>query len=156
MPHADFHTLSAPGVGPLLDRVCRLVEQAYAQGRRVHVHANAKGQAEALDERLWNYAPASFLPHNLVGEGPNPPPPIQIGWGEAEARNGDVLVNLAEAPPEQLFGRFERVLDFVPADEEGKAKARERYRIYRDRGFTLHVHMDEPHTNEPHSDPRHE
>jgi DNA polymerase-3 subunit chi len=147
MPQADFYTLTEPGEAPLLDRVCRLVEQAYAQGLRVHVHAADQTQAHALDERLWAYDPASFLPHNLAGEGPNPPPPIQIGWGEAEARNRDLLLNLADDPPEALFVRYGRLIDFVPAEEERKAKARERYRIYRDRGFTLRVHTDWPDTN---------
>lgn len=145
MTRIDFYTLSDPEPEATLSLVCRLIEDAYGAGQRVHVHADSQAQAHALDERLWCYEPASFLPHNLVGEGPHPAPPIQIGWGEATARNSDLLINLASTVPTALFGRFRQVVEFVPADEAQKAQARERYKFYRDRGYPLQVHPNTPH-----------
>jgi DNA polymerase III subunit chi len=38
------------------------------------------------------------------------------------------------------FGRFNRVAEPVGADEAARAAARERYRYYQDRGYTLNTH----------------
>ncbi|MBI2380442.1 MAG: DNA polymerase III subunit chi [Gammaproteobacteria bacterium] len=135
MPQVEFHTLTEPGEAAQFERVCRLIEAAYGAGRRVHVHAASEALAHALDERLWSYDPVSFLPHNCVGEGPYPPPPIQLGWGEAEARNTGLLINLSDALPPWPLSRFDQIAEFVPAEEERKAQARERYRYYRDQGY---------------------
>lgn len=148
MTRIDFYTLVEPAPDAALRLACQLVEQAYAEGRRVHVHAGSERLAHAIDELLWTYEPASFLPHNLVGEGPYPVPPIQIGWGEAQARNTDLLINLADEVPTALFGRFAQVAEFVPVAEDAKAKARERYRFYRDRGYPLRM-IQEPSATPP-------
>ncbi|MGB1191745.1 MAG: DNA polymerase III subunit chi, partial [Pseudomonadales bacterium] len=51
----------------------------------------------------------------------------------------DVLVNLTEETPE-CFSRFTRVAEVVMSTDEAKAKSRQRYKYYRDRGYPLEVH----------------
>jgi DNA polymerase-3 subunit chi len=51
----------------------------------------------------------------------------------------DVLVNLASTVP-AFFSRFNRVAELVGNDEAARAAARERYRFYQERGYTLNTH----------------
>jgi len=49
------------------------------------------------------------------------------------------MINLGlEVPP--FFSRFERVLEMVDGDAVQRAKSRERYKFYRDRGYELSSH----------------
>lgn len=144
MTQIEFHTLTDPAPEALLDRVAALVSDAYDAGRRVHVHAADQDQAHALDELLWTRDPSSFLPHNLIGEGPKPPPPIQIGWDALEPYHHDLLITLASDVPVAWFSRFQQVMEFIPVEETQKQKARDRYRFYRDRGYPLRVVNDSP------------
>jgi DNA polymerase-3 subunit chi len=50
-----------------------------------------------------------------------------------------VLISLASAIP-SFFSRFGRVADVVGATEEAKQQARERFRFYRERGYSLQTH----------------
>ena len=47
-----------------------------------------------------------------------------------------VLLNLDDAPP-PFFTRFTRLLEVVSTEEDDRAKARERFGFYRDRGYAI-------------------
>jgi len=47
-----------------------------------------------------------------------------------------VLLNLDDAPP-PFFTRFTRLLEVVSTEENDRAKARERFGFYRDRGYAI-------------------
>jgi DNA polymerase-3 subunit chi len=51
----------------------------------------------------------------------------------------DVLVNLDQTVP-AFFGQFERVAEIVSGDDNVRNQARERYKYYRDRGYSLNSH----------------
>jgi DNA polymerase III subunit chi len=53
--------------------------------------------------------------------------------------NAQVLVNFTDLLPEG-FERFERVVELVDQHPEALAKSRERFRQYRERGFTPETH----------------
>jgi DNA polymerase-3 subunit chi len=139
MTRVDFYLLGAGG-----DRrelvACRLAEKAYRLGHRVYLLAPDSPAAIALDELLWTFSQGSFVPHALcrdaadVGEHP-----VLIGHDEPPASVSDVLVSLAPQVP-AWFSRFARVAELVGADEDDKARARERYRYYRERGYPLANH----------------
>ena len=46
-----------------------LLERALEEGRRVLVRASSDEMVAALNERLWTYDDASFLPHGAAGDG---------------------------------------------------------------------------------------
>lgn len=50
-----------------------------------------------------------------------------------------VLINLAPEIP-AWFSRFERVLEVVYGDDAERARSRQRFKTYRDRGFPLQTH----------------
>lgn len=135
----DFYLLksSEPDKRSLL--ACRLLEKAYLRGHSVFVYCNNKEEAEHLDDLLWSFKDASFIPHNLQGEGPEPPPPVQIGHGDEPRGFNDILLNLAdEIPP--FFTRFKRVMEVVLNDEQAKETSRAHYRVYRGRQCELQTH----------------
>ena len=137
MSRVDFYLISDPTPSLV---ACRLIEKAYQQGHRIFVYCNNQEEAEHLDELLWHYKDESFIPHHLQGEGPEPPPPVQIGYGAEPRGFNDVLLNLADTMP--LFvSRFRRIIEIVTADETAKEISREHYRDYRSKRYELHTHV---------------
>lgn len=118
---------------------CRLLEKAYLKGHRVYVWCSNQHDAELLDELLWTFKDDSFIPHNLQGEGPEPPPPIQIGHGVEPRGFNDILLNLTnQVPP--FYSKFKRVMEVVINAETEKEQSRANYREYRAKGCELHTH----------------
>ncbi|MDF2178622.1 DNA polymerase III subunit chi [Aliiglaciecola sp. CAU 1673] len=115
---------------------CRLAAQAYRSKQACLVLCEDKQQAEAVDELLWQLPVDAFVPHNLTGEGPPKGTPVEIAWQGSSRSNKPVLINLASQLPEG-HQRFKRIFDFVPADDQQKQQARERYKQYRGAGHQL-------------------
>ncbi|WP_392536366.1 DNA polymerase III subunit chi [Legionella sp. 227] len=138
----DFYLLASDQNHARWLVACRLLEKAYAKGHKVYVLCNNKQDAEILDELLWTFKEDSFIPHNLQGEGPEPPPPIQIGY-EGEPRGfNDILLNLSSHVPE-FYRKFKRVMEIVINAEADKEQSRIHYRDYRAKGCELHTHQIE-------------
>jgi DNA polymerase-3 subunit chi len=140
MTQVDFYILQdgePPEARSLL--ACRLTEKAYKLGHRVYLHAGSEAQVKALDDLLWTFRAGSFLPHASNGDNGADAAPIRLGAAAAPQDMDDVLVNLAdEVPP--FFSRFTRVAELVSSDEASRNAARERYRFYQERGYTLNTH----------------
>lgn len=118
---------------------CRLLEKAYLRGHRAFVYCDNQQDAETLDELLWTFKDNSFIPHNLQGEGPEPPPPVQIGYGDEPRGFNDILFNLATQIP-IFYPRFRRVIEIVPNDDSAKELSRSHYREYRAKQCELQTH----------------
>lgn len=139
MTRVDFYVIdAASGTGPDL-LACRLAAKAFAQGRRVYLLAGTDAHAELLDELLWTFRDVSFVPHKCAGDHRLPGTAVLIGAGEPPREHSDVMINLRHPVPE-VFSRFERVIEIVPAETEGRHRARERYRFYQERGYSLATH----------------
>ena len=118
---------------------CRLIEKAYQRGHRVFVFCEDAQAAARLDELLWTYKDDSFIPHNLQGEGPEPPPPVQIGYGPEPRGFNDILLNLSTTIP-PYFSRFRRVMEVIASNDAAKDIGRNHYREYRSKQCDLHTH----------------
>jgi DNA polymerase-3 subunit chi len=69
-----------------------------------------------------------------------------LGGGDAaDPADGDLVVNLAGAPPPGPE-RWERIAEVVDADDARRRRGRERFRQYRERGWEPRTHdmKDEP------------
>ncbi|RMX03843.1 DNA polymerase III subunit chi [Legionella jordanis] len=139
LPRIDFYLLKdSEEQSPWL-LACRLLEKAYLRNHRVFVFCSNQEDAYRLDELLWTFKDNSFIPHNLQGEGPEPPPPIQIGYqGEPRGFN-DILLNLSHEIP-TFYGRFRRIMEIVSNNEAAKAVSRNHYREYRMKQCEIHTH----------------
>lgn len=135
----DFYLLTADTADAQGLFTCRLLEKAYQQGHRIFVYCNNATDAGALDELLWTFKPDSFIPHHLQGEGPEPPPPIQIGYSSEPRGFNDILLNLADTIP-AFYLRFQRVIEIVAADEPAKIRGRAHFREYRKAGWVPDTH----------------
>lgn len=135
----DFYLLEEAGLDQRGLFTCRLLEKAWLKGHRLFVFCTDQKEAEDLDELLWTFKPDSFIPHNLQGEGPEPPPPIQIGYsGQMPRGFNDVLINLSDRVPE-FYQRFRRIIEIIPNAETQKAIGREHYKYFRQQGLTINT-----------------
>jgi DNA polymerase-3 subunit chi len=139
MIRIDFYVLQA---GAHLDRerlVCRLADKAFEQGQPLYIHAAASEEAERLDDLLWTFRDISFLPHQLLHEGYTPDIPIFIGCGDAPPGAMKLMINLAHPAP-SFIDQFERVIEVVGHEPDRRQQARERYRHYQNRGYSINTH----------------
>lgn len=139
MPKIDFYTLPEGGAKARLILACRLIEKAYKNQHRVYINTENEAEAHQLDEMLWTYREDSFLPHNIYGEGPEPTPPIQIGFAVTPEKHRDILINLSNQVP-SFFEQFNRVLEIVANEPDMQARSRENYRVYRTQGYEITTH----------------
>lgn len=87
---------------------------------------------------LWA-RPASFVPHNLAGEGPRGGAPVEIAWPQKRSSSPrDILISLRTSFAD-FATAFTEVVDFVPYEDSLKQLARERYKAYRVAGFNLNT-----------------
>ena len=133
----DFYVLADPALSP--GRLaCRLSLMAWEQGHRVAVLAGSEEDAAALDELMWEFPPDRFLPHALGAADAGAPVSIVPDAGQLTAER-EVVINLAAAAvPEP--GRFQRLLEIVPADAGRKQSSRDKFRQYRDWGLSPGSH----------------
>lgn len=135
----DFYLLGSEQHHARWMIACRLLEKAYYRGHQVYVFCNNQHDAECIDELLWTFKEDSFIPHNLQGEGPEPPPPIQIGYDQEPRGFSDILLNLSNEIP-TFYTKFKRVMELVLNIEAEKEQSRAHYREYRAKGCELHTH----------------
>lgn len=134
----DFYLLESDQPQARWMIACRLLEKAYLKGHQVFVLCANRHDAELLDELLWTFKEDSFIPHNLQGEGPEPPPPIQIGCDVSKGFS-DILLNLSRPVP-TFYTQFKRVMELVINIETEKEQSRINYKEYRAKGCVLHTH----------------
>ncbi|WP_251357884.1 DNA polymerase III subunit chi [Kangiella sp. TOML190] len=137
MTNVEFHILeSAEGDMAYQQLIGQHIQEHYRQSRKIYIQAKDQEQAEAIDEWLWSQELSDFIPHNLVGEGPNKPPPVQIGFTEPPENQHDVLINLCDQV-QSFFSYFLTCIEIVPNNDQAKEEARLRYKYYRSHGYPL-------------------
>jgi DNA polymerase III subunit chi len=138
MPRADFYLIDKPQYreNPLL-LVCKLVQHAYAAQQPTLILTRDFGQAEALDGALWEFDEDAFIPHQLAGDEDDDATAVLIVPPGQETADRPLVINLRDtvAP-----GRYQRVLEVVPAETDARDGSRRRWREYQQRGFELHKH----------------
>jgi DNA polymerase III subunit chi len=135
MPRADFYLIDKPRFrdDPLL-LVCELVKKAYAAEQPTLILARTQEQAEALDEKLWEFDDESFIPHQLAGDDDDSITAVVIVPPGASTADRALVVNLRD---ECAPGAYERVLEVVAADPAEREGSRVRWSEYKRRGFDV-------------------
>lgn len=139
MTRIDFYLLDREGDQAKQHFACRLTNKAYNQGRQVYVYTENEAQSRRLDDILWTFHPGAFVPHSLAGDIDHSPPAVVIGHQAPPPSQHDLLVSLRSDTP-QGFSQFQRVAEVVSGHDNDKQQARDRFRFYRDRGYTLKTH----------------
>lgn len=114
---------------------CRIAAFFYSQNKKVFIYTDTQEDAFAVDEYLWQFDGDSFVPHNLLGEGPKFGTPVEISW-QAPLHPRPILINLSQKTPDFAIN-FQQIIDFVPFPEAEKIAARIRYSTYKKMGLTL-------------------
>jgi DNA polymerase-3 subunit chi len=138
MPRADFYLIAKPRFrdDPLL-LVCELAKRAFESGQPALILARSADQADALDEKLWEFDEQSFIPHQIAGDDDDAITPVLIVAPGATTADRALVINLRD---ECAPGLFERVLEVVPADEAQRLGSRERWKTYKAAGFDVNKH----------------
>lgn len=145
MTQIDFYITQITDNDEYLKFACRLTETAYRNKHSVYLYTDDASSTQVVDDLLWTYRQGSFLPHAAkAGTDSHPEPAagkldIVIDHSGDPGHHNDVLINLTHktAP---FFSRFDRVAEIVTSDENAKAKSRERFKFYRDRGYPIKTH----------------
>jgi DNA polymerase III subunit chi len=115
-----------------------LLERALEEGRRVLVRASSEEMVAALNERLWTYDDASFLPHGAAGDGDPMEQPIFLTSKLETPNAATMLVRLSGAEANEADDAFDLVvLMFDGGDEAALAQARGEWRRRKDQGRTI-------------------
>ena len=121
---------------PLERALPRLLEKALERGMRALVVAGSRERAAQLDELLWSYDAASFLPHGSAGMDPRRQP-VWLAEDDANLNHAGLLVLLDGQTSERLAS-FERAIDlFDGHDRDAIAAARERWQACKQAGHHL-------------------
>ena len=138
MPRADFYLIAKPRFrdDPLL-LVCELARRAFESAQSTLILARSAEQADALDEKLWEFDETAFVPHQIAGDEDDALCPVLILAPGVATPDRALVINLRDACAP---GLFERVLEVVPADEAQRAGSRERWKTYQAAGFQVSKH----------------
>jgi DNA polymerase-3 subunit chi len=137
MTLVGFYVVQTSDPGQRLRVAARLVDKAFQRGHRVFINATDEAQASELNELLWSFRPASFLPHGLHGQEHSET--IAIGWGQEPNNHNDLLINLQLEIP-SFFSRFARVAEVVTQEPDSLAALRKSWTFYKERGYQLEKH----------------
>ena len=120
----------------------RLLRKAVGAGARVLVLADAQ-TLQQLDAALWGNNATDFLPHcfaNAPAQALALSPVVMADDGRGPPGDAPgVLVNLGDGMPLN-FERHARVIEVVSTDEGDRAPARQRWKTYTERGFSIVRH----------------
>ncbi|MGB7974738.1 MAG: DNA polymerase III subunit chi [Roseiarcus sp.] len=110
-----------------------LLERALEEGQRVLVRASSEDMVAALNERLWTYDDASFLPHGAANDGDPMEQPVFLTTELKNANAATMLVRLSGAEFGEADYAFNLVvLMFDGRDEAALAEARGEWRRLKD------------------------
>jgi DNA polymerase-3 subunit chi len=147
MARIDFHS----NVADKLQYACRLTRKIWSdtpsgQPVRNIVMVGEKVDLQKLDELLWTFSGADFLPHCYIDDEAAAETPIVLTDDFASAAlnqipHADIMIHLGMRMPQDvaaLVARFPRIVEVVTVNEAERLAGRERYKAYRDLGHELH------------------
>jgi DNA polymerase-3 subunit chi len=122
---------------PLERALPNILERALAAGHRVVVVAGSAERVEHLDDLLWTYNDASFLPHASARSGHAERQPIWLTTADENPNRASMLV-LVDGATSARLGEYARCCDiFDGNDETAVAAARQRWKAAKAAGHPL-------------------
>jgi DNA polymerase-3 subunit chi len=113
------------------------LERALKDGYRVLVLASSGERVEHLNQLLWTYDEASFLPHGSARDGNADRQPVFLTASESNPNGATMLVLIDGAQSSAIEG-YQRVCDMFDGNDEAAVEdARQRWRVAKAGGHTL-------------------
>ncbi len=125
---------------PLERALPKLLERAYSGGYRIVLAAESDARVEQINQLLWTYDPASFLPHGSSNEQNPQAQPILLSTYAEPANSQEGSESLLVITDGRKIGQenFSRVLDvFDGNDPQATAAARTRWSEYKNAGHEI-------------------
>ena len=88
MPQADFYHLQKQTLENVLPK---LLEKAYATGKRIKVKIGNEERVEFINGILWTYDDQSFIPHGSKKDGFAEDQPVWLTAGDDNPNNAEFL-----------------------------------------------------------------
>ncbi len=123
----DFYHLSHT---PIERALPQIAEKVLESGGRLLVVAGETATRARLDQALWAFRPASFLPHSQAGGAEDARQPVLIAE-TLDAANGARYVALADGVWREEALEFDRAFHFF--DEEAIVEARAAWKALAER-----------------------
>ncbi len=116
MTQVDFYHLQKQTLENVLPK---LLEKAYATGKRIKVKIGNEERVEFINSTLWSYSEASFLPHGSKKDGFAEDQPIWLSAGD-DNPNGAVFLFLVDGAAVSLdmLATYERVFNIFDGNSE--------------------------------------
>lgn len=122
---------------PLEKALPQLLEKCLERGWRCVVQASSQERVDALDQVLWTYDDASFLPHGTDRQPEPARQPILLTTDESNP-NGAVVRFLLEQASIPDAGAYTRVIHLFDGDEPAQIEhARAQWRAARAAGHEV-------------------
>jgi DNA polymerase III subunit chi len=131
-PEVIFHDAGSGG-GDVVAVAVTLVRWAHRERATALILAADAIQAQTLDARLWETAEDEFIAHALADDADVAAAEVVIAAPDQPPPPRSWVINLRN---ELVALPCRCVLELIPADESGKAAARQRWRAYQGRGLT--------------------
>ena len=121
--------------------LCRWTERFYMEDRRVRIVVDSMQAAQLIDQLLWTFSQASFIPHMISSPGSTPPAePVLITTEEFQGAGFETVI--CDCPADlEFMSRFETSVHFIVRDDtERRQQSRILWQKARDSGFNpVHV-----------------
>jgi DNA polymerase-3 subunit chi len=129
---------------PLEKALPRLLERARSGGHKVVVMVGSPERVAFLDNLLWTFDPAAWMPHGTAKDGDAALQPIYITDADENPNTADTLVLLDGVGSAHVAGFDRCALMFDGNDEAAVTSARARWAEWKDQGLTLSYHQQTP------------
>ena len=137
MARADFYLISDASPDAAERFACRLAAKVYGLDHQVHVRVADADMLARMDTLLWTFTDDSFVPHDVVLEGPATAP-VTLADADRPLPDGtEVCINLCA---DGVDAPCARIAEIVAGDDASRAAGRQRYAQYRERGLDLDTH----------------
>ena len=114
-----------------------LLEKTLEVGKRALVKVGSSALAEQLNAHLWDYQQGAWLPHGTTKDGRGEHQPIWLTSVD-ENPNGATFLFLGDGASSTDISAFERCFEMFDGNDAAQlARARERWKSYKDAGHTL-------------------
>ncbi len=120
-----------------LGKIMGVIYDHYVSGERVLVRLPDEKAVAFLDDHLWQVPNDSFLPHEVAYDKSDEA--VVLTTANRNLNDATILVHLCPEPSAMAL-RYRCVYDLK--DETNTVqleRSRERYKAYRERGFTLQI-----------------
>ncbi len=148
MVNARFVRVEQGKERDFLPELCQHIERWVEAGRRVVVLAADRNAAGRMDEALWTFSDAAFVPHSVLGSESSSLDRVLIATPEAGVLRADVFVNFSREPvPAADWEEAPTHVDiweFVKSfDPEARKESLRKWQRYRELGLQpVEAHLE--------------